>query len=358
MDDQTTALADETPVVEAEGQEPQVEQPVDADAEAAPEADAKPKRSKTAREALERAFAADKPEATAKEGGDKAKPETKVAEAPKDGPARTEDGKFAPKAEAKPDAKETEAKPTGKGLEEPPSRFSPDAKADWAKAPESVRAEAQRAVREMEQGIQEKDAQIAPLKPFFELAQKHGVKLESALERYVNLENMLRDNPTQGFATIAQNMGLTPQQVGRMLMGQAPGQPDARDQQVMQLRAELAELKQGYGRVSQTMQEQQQTAVLSQVEQFAAQNPRFDELSGEIVRMLETGYAANLQDAYEKAARLNPAPAPQPTAAPSAPAQTRMPQSLTGAPSTGSNPASNRAPSKTPREALERAFRS
>jgi cytochrome c556 len=189
------------------------------------------------------------------------------------------------------------------------------------------------------------------------MAQNDPQKLAGAMQRYVNTERLLQQNPAQGFAEIARNMGLSPQQVGKMLMGQDPGQADPRDRQIMQLHQQLQQLQQQTGKVTQTMQQQREQAVLSQVEQFAKANPRFDELSEEIANMLSTGYAKDLQDAYEKAERLNPAPAPVVQDVPPAPpAQTRPARSLTGAPSHGSNPTTNRTPSKSPRDALKRAF--
>lgn len=363
------------PIVAPEPQaEVQVEETQQQEApknEAAP-----PKKSKSARESLEKAFSEvgkteDKggQDAGVKAGATPAEPKKdeaksqKTAEAkpePKsDGQERGPDGKFVAK-----DAKEATDKPAdtqpaqkSAGLADPPSRFSEDAKKAWAEAPESVRAETYRAIRETEQGIQQYQKAFEPIKPFLDMAKGDAQQLAAAMGRYVNTENVLRSNPVQGFSEIARNMGLSPQQVGKMLLGEEPGQADPRDQQFMAMQQELQQLRQQTGQVTQTMQEQREKAVLSQVEQFSQANPRFDELSDEIATMLSTGYAKDLQDAYDKADRLNPAPAPVvETPPPAPPAQTRPTRSLTGAPSHGSNPTTTRTPSKSPREALNRAF--
>jgi len=332
-------VAQEAPQVEDKAQDtPEPEQ-----AEK-PKEDA-PKRSKNPREALEKAFKADldaKPEA---------KPEAPKAEAK---PAE------APKVEAKPaEAKaddKAEDKPKPAPHAAPPSRFSPEAKAEWEKAPEHVRAETHRAIKEMERGIAEKDATLKPLQPFIKMAQDSGTTVDKALQAYVQMETTLRQNPAQGLRALAQNMGMTPQQMAALLTNQQPGQADPRDRELMQLRQTVQRMEQQFGQVTQTVQQQRESSVLQTVEQFAAQHPRFDELAPEIARLIETGYASDLSDAYTKAERLNPAPpAPvQPAVAP--PAQTRPARSLTGAPSPGSNPATARTPSKSPREALTRAF--
>lgn len=335
-----------------------------------------PRRSR--REALEKAFsdvdkeddkggsdadvkpkveAKTEPKAEPKKAEPKAE---KPTETKTEGQERGPDGKFVSKeATDKPaEAQEAAKAPEPKGkLTDPPSRFSEDAKKAWAEAPESVRAETYRAIRETEQGIQKYQQALEPLKPFMQMAQNDPRKLAGAMQRYVNTEQMLAKNPVQGFAEIARNMGLSPQQVGKMLMGEEPGQADPRDAEINQLRQQVQQLSQGYGQVTQTIQEQRQQAVLSQVEQFAQAHPRFDELADEIANMLSTNYAKDLQDAYEKADRLNPAPAPVVQEEPPAqPAQTRPARSVTGAPTSGSNPV-NRKPSNSRKEALEQAMR-
>ncbi|SLN74769.1 hypothetical protein ROJ8625_04098 [Roseivivax jejudonensis] len=352
----TPALAEQSPAPEAVQEAPQQEAPQEADEQQEPQE--KPKRSR--REALEKAFSDLDEEA---EGEKAKKPDVKKYESKKEAEqkpaeAKTEqqrgpDGKFV----AKDDKPEAKAEPkAADSFNEAPSRFSADAKAEWANAPQAIKAEAHRAVREMEQGIEQYRQRIEPLEPFYKMAEQQGVKLEDALGRYINLENMLSRDPVAGFSEIARNMGMSPQQIGQMLTGQQPGQSDPRDKEIQQLRQQVKELRQGFGGVQQTMQQQQEQAVHKQIEDFAAQNPRFEELSGEIATMLSTGYAKDLQEAYEKAERMNP-PAPQPQAAPETPAQTREVKSVTGAPTAGSNPA-QRKPSANREEAIARAMRS
>lgn len=349
------------PVAVSEPQETEQKQDVTPN-EAEPK---EPRRSR--REALEQAFKdVDKDsDADGTDKGVKAEPkptgkdEEKTdpkPEAKTDGPDRGPDGKFIAKdATDKPADAQEASKDTKEKLTDPPARFSEDAKKAWAEAPEAVRAEAQRAIRETEQGIQQYKQQLEPIQPFLQMAKGDPQQLASAMGRYVNTENMLRENPVAGFTEIARNMGLSPQQVGAMLMGQESGKADPRDQEINTLRQKLNQLEQGFTSVNQTMTQQREQAVLSQVEQFAQANPRFDELSEEIATMLDTGYAKDLQDAYDKAARLNPAPAAEPEPAPAQPAQTRPARSVTGAPTSGSNPA-HRQPSTNRREALERSF--
>jgi len=307
-----------------------------------------PKRSRM--ESLEKAF----------EQVDKAeKAESKPVETTGEQP-RGPDGKFVAKeapVETKPiDAKAEKPVETAKApISEAPSRFSPDAKAAWKDAPEPVRGEIQRAISELETGIAQKDEQIKPLKPFFDMAQKHGVRLDQALSNYVNMENMLRERPAEGLRALAQNMGMTPQQMASLITDQ-PGQGnDAAQREILRLNQKISDLEQRFGQVSETVQTQRQNSVLQEVQAFADAHPRFGELENEILRMLETGYASDLADAYTKAERLVSAP-PSPVQPALAPlAQTRPALSVTGAPNAGSNPG-NRQPSKNRSDALARAF--
>ena len=323
------------------------------------------KQTSTIEESLARAFKADlseKPkEQTEPEGESN---DTADAERPR-GP----DGKFAakdgdkketaePPAEPEGGAKQPEAKEEApKGFDEAPARFSADAKAAWKDAPKEVRAEAHRMMRELEDGLAQKDQIIEPLKPYMEMAQKHGTTMQDALANYTRIDALLHQSPAEGYRHLARTMGHSPEQVAALLTGQQPGQPDPRDQEIQRLNGEMRQMQQQLAKVNTGLQSQREQAVLEQVNQFATQNPRFNELANDITEMLATGYATSLEDAYQKASRLNPAP-PEPEPTPPAPppaAQTREAKSVTGAPSAGSNPA-RRPPSKSPEEALRRAF--
>ena len=215
----------------------------------------------------------------------------------------------------------------------------------------------------MESGIEQYRQQVEPLKPFMDLAQQHGTTVDQALQHYVGLEQLLAKDPIKGFDQIARNMGTSLQDVAKQVLGSQeaeankPAEQRQYEQRIDGLQQHIARLEQQLGGVNQTIQSQQQSQTLAQVEAFAQQNPRFDELSEEIAQMLSTGYARDLQDAYDKADRLNPAPPPAAPAAPDpAPAQTRKPSlSVSGAPGTGSNPAHRQPPSNA-RDAVRRAL--
>lgn len=321
-----------------------VETPVADERPEAPEPPATPDErpvQRSRREAIEAALG------KAVDGSDTAeKPATE------EGQPRTPDGKFAPKdgepakPEAKPEAVKVEDanKP---GISDAPTRFSDDAKAAWKDAPESVRGEIRRAINELEAGIRQKDEMLAPLQPYFEMAKKHDVRVHEVLGNYINMENLLRENPAQGFSVLARRLGMTPQDIVSVFTGEQSQATD-KDRQIAELINHVESLQAQIGQISNSVRASESNETLRQVQEFAADKPRFAELEGEILKLIETGYASDLSDAYAKAELLKPAPQ---TAAPppqeQRPPQTRQTLSVTGAPGAGSNPA--RRPASTTR---------
>jgi hypothetical protein len=258
-------------------------------------------------------------------------------------------------------------KPNGH-FAEPPTRFSPDAKTAWKDAPEPVRAEVHRAFREMEQGIQKyrDDATaFADLKDYDALAKQHGTTIRATMDQYIRLSQVLQSrDPMPAIQELLRHAGLTVQDLVAHVSGQQPEQASAgAAREIMELRNQVGQLQQQLqgelGQVKSTLQQQQQQGLLGEIQQFAADKPRFDELSMEIAAQVRAGY--DLDEAYVRAERLNPLPAaPVPPAAaqngaPDPAVQPRGSLSVTGAPAAGSDPR-NRGPSPTTRAALDKSF--
>lgn len=362
---QTAPLGSQTPVAEK------------------PEAPAKEEVSKSAGDAIKRANEALK----AKEA-DKAKAEPKTeakvaeksapekTEAPKAERSRAEDGKFASKEGSQPTQEATsEQKPvqtsevapqTKTPHSEAPSRFSADAKTAWETAPDPVKAEVHRAIRELEQGHQKYKAdaeRYEMVREYDELARQNGREgVHESLKQVVELEKAFERSPIEGFQKVADHFGISLRAVAQHIMGQKPEQVEAqRESTISSLKAELAQLKQQLTGVTTTIQKQRETEVAGKVQAFAKDHPRFDELASDIEFFLKSGRTRDLSEAYELAERLNPAPvsaSPQPVnPAPVQPAPLNPAgqKSISGAPSVGSNPTNRKPPATSSREALERA---
>lgn len=323
----------------------------------------------TPRGSIDRAFEAlDAEEAEAPQEKAEPAPEDPSVEPARNEQPRTPDGKFAPKDEKQPkdaepplaDGEEAlkEAVPFG----EAPSRFSPDGKAAWKDVPEPVKAEVHRAVTELEQGIEKYRGgaeQWEGLKEFDDLAKSVGTDVKTALGNYVNADKILNADPIRGLDHVARMYGLTLHDVASKVLNQTPDQAQTQaNETINELRGQIGELQRQLGSVTTSIKQQGEQRALREIQAFAADHPRFEELSGEIEAQLNAGHT--LEKAYERAVLLNPAP-PPPVAEPATPEPAAQPGkgslSVTGAPSPGSNPATSKT-SSSAGEALDRAFES
>jgi hypothetical protein len=298
-------------------------------------------------------------------------PEAKVEAKPEQ--PRGEGGKFAPsEPKVEPKVEAPKADPNSPHRE-PPARFSNDAKAAWETAPEPVKAEVHRAIRELEQGYEKHKADSAAyneIREFADMAKQHNTTVKAALTNYVGIEQLLARDPIAGLERVIANMNwkapdgrqLTLHDLAAHILNQSPDEQSARQNStIQQLNSKIAQLEQMVGGVTQTIQSQQERQTLDQVATFAAQHPRFDELTPDIEFFLRSGRTNDLSEAYQLAERLNPAPAASAPASPAsvspAPLNPAGQKSITGAPSAGSNPAPKKAgPPPSLDEAIDRAF--
>jgi TolA-binding protein len=193
------------------------------------------------------------------------------------------------------------------------------------------------------------------------------------MDQYLRLSQTLQSrDPMPAIQELLRHAGMTVQDLVGYVSGQQPEQASAgAAREIMELRNQVGQLQQQLqgelGQVKSTLQNQQAQGLLGEIQQFASDKPRFDELSMEIAAQVRAGY--DLDEAYVRAERLNPlAAAPPPpaaaqTGAPAAAqtgahdpmAQTRGSLSVTGAPAAGSDPR-NRGPSPTTRAALDKSW--
>jgi hypothetical protein len=322
--------------------------------------------SPTSRDAIARAFE----KMNAGEQGEK----TVEGGEAQSGRERNPDGTFKAiekAAEAAPAAK-VEVKPATEppkpatALGEAPTRFSADAKAAWATAPDAVKAETTRAIRELEGGIEQYRQSYEPYRDFDKQLKANGQTFQEVFAHYTGIEKLLETDLLKGLDQISRNSGYSLRQIAEHVMGQPADENSKQaDNYVNELKAEIADLKKQVGGVTTTIRSQQEKALLDQVEAFWTDpaHPRAEELAEDIVFFFKSGKTSDLKEAYQLAERLNPAPVMAPPPAAPAATQTAAPQtrkgqlSLSGAPAPGSDPVTRKPPSSA-REAIERSFAS
>jgi DNA-binding transcriptional MerR regulator len=262
--------------------------------------------------------------------------------------ARDEAGRFAP---ADPNAKPQQGEP---GAETPPApgatkfsapeRFSADAKAAWESAPEPVKAEVNRAITELTSGIERYKQDFEPYRALDQQLKANGQNFQEVFNHYTGMEALLARDPVAGLDQICRNLGMTLEDVAAHVLNQPVDQRSAQSNRVVTtLQQELAQVKAQLNHFTQSAEQQALSAAQRQVAEFAAAHPRMDELSGDVKFFLETGKAETLEQAYQLAERLNPAPASAAPVQTQPAAQTRQARaSITGAPASGSNPGQRR----------------
>jgi hypothetical protein len=162
-----------------------------------------------------------------------------------------------------------------------------------------------------------------------------------------NLNLTTRDGQRIGLRDIAYHvLSQSPEQLKQIQQGNAQ---TATSHQLGALHQEITGLKSA---LYQMHNAQQFTYTRSAVDQFAEQNPRFDELGDLIEQELKLGF--DLQTAYRRAELLRPSQR-RGSNPPSTPAQTR---SISGAPETGPSNGPARGDKKIGRrDAIQSAIR-
>jgi hypothetical protein len=268
---------------------------------------------------------------------------------------------------------------------EPPGRFSEQAKQEWHSSPESVRGAVYQMAREF-QGAYEKykgdHGVMEELRPYQDLVTKQNTSIRKALDNYYGIEQKIRQDWVGGIDIVVQNVArangwkrpdggpITVADFAHHVLSMTPEQHQMSRQQNSQTSAEMR-----IGQLHQQVEEQNQilrqmvyqqkfAGTRAEVDKFAEQHPRFDELADQIKLELDLGFP--LEQAYARADKLRPSSAPQAAQTRTQSAQTRK-TSISGAPDGGDRPANTRpsagqrrngeAKHPTRQEALAKAFR-
>lgn len=229
-----------------------------------------------------------------------------------DGRKRGPDGKFIAKdAESAQDTTDQPSKevadPASQPVTRAPSSWSPAAKAEFDKLPAPVQQAVAKREQEIDQGLRRKAEELKRYEPLEQvlaprrdLWAAQGMDETQAIKTLLAAQDLLEKNPVQGLEYLAKAYGVN-------LPGQAqppqPGQPApaqaGQANELEQLRAQIVQLQ-------QSVQYSQTAPLVSEVEAFFSDpaNLYAENVRSDMARLLETGMASTLKDAYDKACRV------------------------------------------------------
>ena len=229
--------------------------------------------------------------------------------------SRDESGRFAKstKVEAEPEA-EPEEPPVWK---RPPASWKKDFHEVWAKADPKMQEYAWQREEQMRAGVepllskaQFADAMQEAISPYMQTIQGLGLTPDKAVGALMEADHKLRTSDPQTklayFYQLAQSYGINLGAAQQQAPGAAPAQPNSVDPLVWQLQNELNQVR---GEVMGWKQQQEMVenqTLLNEINQFSMKADHFEDVRPTMIQLLQSGVAQTLEEAYDKAIRLDP----------------------------------------------------
>jgi len=221
---------------------------------------------------------------------------------------RDEQGRFAPKVEEPPQ----EAEPPV--WRRPPASWRKDYHEVWQKADPKMQEYAWQREEQMRAGVepllakaQFADTMQQAIEPYLPTIQGMGLTPEKAVSALMQADYTLRTAPPQQkmqlFAQLAQSYGINLNAMGAN--PQAAPQNSV-DPLVWQLQNELNNVRGEVMGWKQQQEMQQNQQLLGEINQFSLKADHFEEARPTMIQLLQSGMAETLEEAYDKAIRLNP----------------------------------------------------
>ena len=201
---------------------------------------------------------------------------------------------------------EPEIAPEPPVWERPPASWKKDYHEAWTTADPKLKEYAWKREEEMKAGVQPllSKAQFADqmqqaIDPYMNNIRGLGIEAPQAVKALMEADNVLRHGTPQQkqqyFAQLAQQYGIN--------MGEVQVQPT--DPNFYAIQNELAQVRGEVLNWKQQQEAAQNQALLSEINQFQAKAEYFEEARPIMIQLLNSGVAQDLDDAYQKAIRLD-----------------------------------------------------
>lgn len=281
----------------------------------------------TLRAALESAFdKADQPEVIDVPSREVSEPVETAAQAEQR--ARDEQGRFAPKAEAKP---EPVAQPLAQPTEQPPAPVAPNRPTTWKKeylplwdkmasgqtlTPEEAiklaqyteqrETEYKTGVSTYKTAAQEARELQDAMAPFMPELQQHNIRPTEWIRNLGNAHRTLAlgdpQQKLQMFAQLAKDYGVPLEMVGQVSQGQGVDPAYAAlMHQIQNLQGQIQQV----GNWKEQQEQQRANQAIAELAGDTERYPHFEKVRGTMSQLLGAGLATDLKAAYKQAVRLN-----------------------------------------------------
>jgi hypothetical protein len=228
---------------------------------------------------------------------------------------RDEKGRFAPRqTQPEPEPEDDAEPPVWK---RPPASWKKDFHEIWAKADPKMQEYAWQREEQMRAGVepllskaQFADAMQEAIQPYMNTIQGLGLQPEKAVAALMEADHKLRNSDPQTklqyFYQLAQSYGIN---LGAVQQGAAPqgAVPQGSvDPMVYQLQNELNNVRGEVMGWKQQQEMRENQTLLNEINQFSSKAEHFEDARPTMIQLLQSGMAETLDEAYEKAIRLNP----------------------------------------------------
>ena len=220
---------------------------------------------------------------------------------------RDESGKYA-KQEVSQVIEEPVEEPLWK---RPPASWKKEYHEDWKAAPDRIREYAWQRENEMKSGVESitgkaefADQMHEVIEPYMNTISGLGLDAPKAVKALMEADHALRysspEQKLQYFARLAQNYG-----VNLSNMSDLPQQAQV-DPTIYALQNELNNVRGEVQGWKQQQEQQQNLALMGEINNFSQKAEYFEEARPVMIQLLQSGVANDLDDAYQKALRLDP----------------------------------------------------